>query len=229
MPTASPPAAPDAVTADVQHFFDGYAADFDSIYGHARPRNAFERFVDRTFRKSMFLRFEEVLRHTAKPEIRSVLDVGCGSGRYVVEFLRQGKEVVALDIAREMLDLAEKTIREAGVGGEVAFVHAPYLDYAPGRTFDAAVLMGFFDYIREPAPVLAKLGREVTREVYMSFPKAGGPLAWQRAVRYRLRKCPLYLYTRLQVEGLLREAGWAGRYTITEWGRELFVKVDLRR
>ena len=217
-------------TTHVQRFFDGYAEDFDSIYGHARARTAFERFVDRRFRASMFLRFQEVLRRTAAPEIGSVLDVGCGSGRYLVELLRQGKEVVGLDIAAHMLDVARGKIRDAGFEADaVPLVHAPYLDYTPGRTFDAAVLMGFFDYIADPLPTLRKLDREITREVYASFPKAGGPLAWQRAIRYRLRSCPLFLYRRADVDSLIERAGWAGRAEVIEWEREFFVCVRIGR
>jgi SAM-dependent methyltransferase len=215
-------------TKDVQRFFNGYAQDFDSIYGHSRPRTAFERFVDRRFRASMFLRFQEVLRRTASPEIGSVIDIGCGSGRYIVELLRQGKEVVGLDIAAQMLDVARDKIRAAGFDpAATPLVHAPYLEYDAGRRFDAAVLMGFFDYIADPLPTLRKLDREITKEVYASFPKAGGPLAWQRAIRYRLRNCPLFLYSRADLDDLLRQAGWSGRAEVIEWEREFFVCARL--
>ena len=59
--------------------------------------------------------------------------------------------------------------------------------------------MGFFDYVEEPTLVLQKLARDVTGIVLASFPKAGGLLAWQRKVRYRLRGCPLWLYRRDEV------------------------------
>jgi hypothetical protein len=128
-----------------------------------------------------------------------------------------------------MLEVARGKIREAGFDpSSVDFVHAPYLDYEPNRTFDAAVLMGFFDYIADPLPTLEKLDREIEREVYASFPKAGGPLAWQRSVRYRLRNCPLFLYHRSAVDTLLRNAGWSDRAEVIEWDREFFVCVDLR-
>ncbi|MGH9464515.1 MAG: class I SAM-dependent DNA methyltransferase [Thermoanaerobaculia bacterium] len=211
------------VTRRVGRFFDGYAAQFDSIYGHAGRRSWAGRLVDRTWRRTMFRRFREVLRRTADPAVRSVLDVGCGPGRYLVEFAGQGKQVVGLDISAEMLEVARARLAAAGREG-VALVHASYLDYRSPEPVDVAVLMGFMDYVEDARPILAKLAREA-RRAYVSFPKREGFLAWQRAVRYRRRDCPLYLYSGDEVRRLLDGAGWQGRYEILDLGRDRFVAV----
>jgi 2-polyprenyl-3-methyl-5-hydroxy-6-metoxy-1,4-benzoquinol methylase len=57
----------------------------------------------------MYIRFEETLKNIDTTEIHLVLDIGCGSGRYAVQFLRMGKSVTGIDMAEEMLKLAEQT------------------------------------------------------------------------------------------------------------------------
>lgn len=211
----------------VRDFFHGYAGDFDAIYGHATKRNAFGRWIDRNLRAVMRRRFEETLKHTAKKEIRSILDVGCGPGRYSVEFLKQGKNVVALDLAEGMLVIAKKAVGAIEHSGSVAFIKADYLMHRFPEKFDAACLMGLFDYIREPVTVLKKLNSEVSKEIYASFPKRSGFLALTRQVRYRLRNCPLYMYSLSDVERILDDSGFAGKYVVQDFGRDYYVKIDL--
>jgi len=179
----------------VKDFFHGYAEDFDSIYGHNKERSAFGKWIDRNTRQTMYLRFEKTLEFTASPEIETILDIGCGGGRYIIEFLDQGKKVTGLDIASGMIDLAKTVVEKTGNSAEsVDWVLAGYMDYKPEKKHDAAVMMGFFDYIAEPLSLLNKLSRDITKELYMSFPKSEHWLAGQRQVRYQMRNCPLYLY-----------------------------------
>lgn len=211
----------------VREFFHGYAGDFDSIYGHTGKRDALGRWIDRNLRAVMRRRFEETMRNTAQKDIHNILDVGCGPGRYSIEFLKQGKEVVALDIAEGMLALALNSAEASGHAGRITFVQADYLEKTFTEKFDAACLMGFFDYIRDPVTLLKKLGQEVSREIYASFPKKTGFLAWTRRIRYRLRNCPLFLYSESDIEAILNDSGFAGRYTIQDFGRDYYVKIDL--
>jgi predicted TPR repeat methyltransferase len=208
----------------VHDFFDGYAAQFDSIYGHSEGRGAFGRFLDQKLRKTMFLRFREVLRNTANPDLETILDVGCGPGHYCQEFLKQGKQVTGLDIAEAMLEIAS---RRTGDSRHVTYVAADYLRHEFDQPFDAACLMGFFDYVEDPVAVFKKLRRDVTQEIYASFPTDRGFLALQRRVRYRLRNCPLYLYSRRDIENIMAAAGLS-KFDILDFGRDYFVKVSLR-
>lgn len=207
----------------VHDFFDGYASRFDSLYGHSGRRGPVGRFLDQTLRKTMFLRFREVLKNTANPSIQSVLDIGCGPGHYCQEFLRQGKTVVGLDIAAGMLKIAAQLTGDSPC---ISYVKASYLEHVFGQKFDAACLMGFFDYIEDPVAIFEKLKQDVTKEIYASFPSSGGFLAMQRRVRYWMRSCPLYLYSREDVEAIMNKVGLT-RYEILDFGRDYFVKVTL--
>ncbi len=215
-------------TKDVAHFFHGYAADFDSIYGHTKKRSPWDKLLDRFFRQSMRIRFNHSIRHAAAAQIQTVLDVGCGGGVYTEALLEKGKQVMAIDIAEGMLDLARtKTQRFSGTG-QVQFVLADYLTHDfKGHQFDAAILTGFFDYIQSPLDVFRKLKTDVKKEIYMSFPKTGGLLAWQRKIRYQRRNCPLYYYAEKDIRNLLSQMNWLEKSTILSIDRDYFVRVVL--
>ena len=211
--------------AAVGKFFDGYAADFDAIYGHTGQRSRLGRWIDRRFRQVMVYRFEEVLAHVRRNEISSILDIGCGPGRYVASLADAGVRVTGIDLADGMIDVAREVV---GAREGVELLLGDYLETAFDSTFDAACLMGFFDYIENPAAVIEKLKKDVTEEFYGSFPKARDPLAFQRKIRYRLRGCPLYLYERADVERLMEQCG-VGEYEIKDLGRDLFVRGVLTK
>lgn len=214
-------------TTQVKDFFHSYAGGFDSIYGHNEKRGAFGQWVDKTFRQTMFLRFEETLKNTARPEIQSVLDVGCGPGRYIVEFLLQGKDVVGLDLASGMIDLAKQEVSKVQHKGKIDWVLSGYLEHDFDRTFDAAVLNGFFDYIEKPEAIFNKLKKDVTKEIYASFPHDTGLMAMQRKFRYKMRNCPLYYYTLDDVKRILKNTGLDKDYEIIDFKRDYFVKIKL--
>jgi predicted TPR repeat methyltransferase len=212
-------------TKDVETFFHGYAADFDSIYGHTKKRSLWDKFLDKYFRRSMRLRYDLVLKYATNAEITTVLDVGCGGGVYCHALLNMSKKVTGLDIADGMLKLATQKTKAFIDKGQAAFIHSGYLEYSFKEQFDAAVLVGFFDYIKNPLDVFKKLQKDVAKELYMSFPKAGGLLGWQRKVRYKMRNCPLYYYTKTDIINLLTTMGWQNKAEIIDIDRDFFVKV----
>ncbi|MCS6824408.1 MAG: methyltransferase domain-containing protein [Cytophagaceae bacterium] len=218
----------DKETEDVKKFFHGYAQDFDSIYGHTKNRSLLDKIADKLFRQSMYRRYEECVKETMKPEIKTVLDIGCGSGHYCEAFLKQGKKVTGIDIAEGMLEIAKKKTKEYLEKGQVKYILDDYSTHTFDEKHDAACLTGFFDYIKEPVKIFEKLKKDVSKEIYMSFPKAGGILAWQRKVRYNMRNCPLYLYKKSNLISMLEEVGWKGKYEIRDLDRDYFVKVKLQ-
>ena len=227
IPKANASQDPKSEALRVKEFFQGYAQDFDGIYTHNAERGFLGRLIDNTFRKSMFLRFQEVLQNTADSRIQTILDVGCGSGRYCVEFLKQGKRVVGMDLAEGMLELARQAVAGSPLAQNASFLQGDYLQHEFHERFDAACLMGFFDYIQDPVAVFRKLKREVTKELYASFPRSSGLLAKQRKLRYALRRCPLYLYSARDIEAIMEACGVEKQYVLKDLGRDYFVKVML--
>lgn len=203
-------------------FFDGYAQDFNAIYGNRN--SAFNRVVNRLFRKAMRLRYEKTLQGCRPVEGHSVLDVGCGPGHYGIALARVGaSRVLGIDFAPGMVELARRNAREAGTGSVCQFVEGDFLAHPLQRDWDYSIVMGFMDYVADSEPVIQKVASVTRVRAFFSFPKDGGLLAWQRKLRYRNR-CDLYLYTRDKVEALLRRSG-ISRYTIESADRDFFVTI----
>lgn len=99
--------------ASVQGFFDRYATDFDAIYG--TQNNVFERMINQLFRKSMRVRFDKVMEYAHPVKGKRVLDVGCGPGLYSVILAKAGADVVGVDFADEMIQIARSKAEEFGV------------------------------------------------------------------------------------------------------------------
>ena len=78
------------VTANEQAgaFFDRFAETFDTFYEGKRSR--WMQCIDGTFRQDVFLRFSRTFEQFGDLRGKTVLDIGCGSGIYVLEALRRG-------------------------------------------------------------------------------------------------------------------------------------------
>jgi SAM-dependent methyltransferase len=206
------------------HFFDDYAADFDSIYGN--DNRDLERVVNRLFRRAMLVRYEKTLAGCRPAEGRTIIDVGCGPGHYSIALARAGAEkVLGLDFAAGMLKIARERAETLGVAQCCSFVLGDFLTYPISERFDYAIVMGFMDYVREPSAVIDRVLAIVRRRAFFSFPKEGGLLAWQRKLRYRNR-CDLFLYREEDIQSLLSPTG--ASFSIESIGRDFFVTLEPR-
>ena len=216
----------DSKTDQVRSFFHGYAESFDGIYMQTKKRGAITKLIDHLFRKSMYLRFKRTLKELQNPSINTVLDVGCGPGRYCVDYVKMGKDVTGVDLAQGMLQIARQLCETETPKGKFKCIQGDYMQMEFPQKFDAAVLMGLFDYIEDPVTMLKKLKKETRHMIVGSFPKAGGLLAFQRKIRYKIRSCPLYFYSRADLERILKQAD-LNEFTIDETDREFYLKVTL--
>lgn len=94
--------------------------------------------------------------------VRTVLDVGCGIGRWSIHFARAGMEVAALDFAPHGVAYARHWAAQEGLPIRLACVAATEVAF-PGERFDAAVAALVLDNLpREELPVaLARMGEAV--------------------------------------------------------------------
>jgi len=210
----------------VNEFFDGYSEKWDSLYGKERKKDPLSKFADEVLRAVIKRRLSTTLGFTKSEKIKTILDAGCGSGQYVVEFAKQGNLVTGLDFAESMLKIAKKSIKDENLPG-VDFLQADFVDYDFTKKYDAVCAMGFFDYIENPAPVLKKMIEISNHEVYASFPKAKGVLAIQRRIRYKLRSCPLWLYSEKRLLAILEQSGASGKYELVDLGRDWIVRIKV--
>jgi ubiquinone/menaquinone biosynthesis C-methylase UbiE len=212
------------VSERTSEFFDRYAVDFDSIYGN--DNKALERIANRLFRRAMLVRYGKTLAGCQPIEGRTVIDVGCGPGHYSIALARAGaKKVLGLDFAAGMLKIARDRAQSYGVAEGCAFELGDFLTYPLPERFDYAVVMGFMDYVADPRAIVDRVLDVTSVRAFFSFPKAGGPLAWQRQWRYRNR-CDLFLYREQQIRDLLTPTGAA--FSIEPIGRDFFVTLTAK-
>jgi 2-polyprenyl-3-methyl-5-hydroxy-6-metoxy-1,4-benzoquinol methylase len=208
----------------VKNFFSGYAEDFDSIYGDGKPRNFFNRIMDKMFRQAMYERYKRTISYLSTSDVKTVLDVGCGSGRYAIDLSKQGMKITGVDLAQEMLDIAESNSGKLEFDNE--FILGSYLDVTIDTKKDAAILMGFFDYISNPLDIFIKLKEDTNKFILASFPKSGGILAFQRKIRYNMRNCQLFYYSENLINTIMSDAGITD-YEIQDNDREFFLIAKL--
>jgi cyclopropane fatty-acyl-phospholipid synthase-like methyltransferase len=189
-------------------YFDRAAVTFDTFYDHKRSK--FMQWVDRKFRSDVFNRYYRTFETLEPLTGKTVLDIGCGSGPYVVEAARlRGRKVVGLDMAQNMLDLARKRAEAAGVIDKCEFVLGTFPQDAPEGKFDYSITMGVMDYVADPLAFLAALAGQIKICAVLSFPSKHWFRTPFRKFRYWIKRCPVYFYEPRQIEELSRAAGFS--------------------
>ena len=209
-----------------REFFEGYARDFDHIYEDT-GKGALARFVDTRLRKEMRIRFENTFDALQPLAGRSLLDAGCGGGRYAIPAAKAGaSRVLGIDFSETMLELARQKAAAEGVGEVCQFQHGDLLTYPLAeKSFDYAIAIGFFDYQTDPEAALRALARAARQRVFVSLPKRWHVLTPQRYLRYTLFRCYVRFYSRPEVERLAASVSPA-RTTILDIGREYNLRLD---
>jgi len=188
-----------------QRYFDQHAAAFDSLYHEGQP---VARAFNRIFRAAIYERFAITFDESEPIAGKSILDVGCGSGRYAVEFARRGaSRVVGLDYAAGMLDLARQYARSAGVQDRCDFVEGDFTALQLNERFDVVIAIGVFDYQDKPVEFLRRMAARSRGRVIATFPGTSLVRMRIRKLRYWLKDCPVLFYTERDVRRISAEAG----------------------
>ncbi len=95
---------------------------------------------------------------------RRVLEVGCGAGRHVMLFAKEGLEVVGTDIAQAALDFTRRRLEQERISGvALEQAHAAELPF-PDASFDALLAWRFLHVLsREEAERAVAEARRVLR------------------------------------------------------------------
>ena len=107
-----------------------------------------------------------------------VLDVGCGTGRLLLDFMEQGIETDGVDNSPEMLELLREKAAKMGIQPNVYFQQMEELDL-PRRYQTIIVPSSSFQLVIDP-----EKAREAMRRFYSQL-LPGGTLAMPFMVLYR--------------------------------------------
>jgi SAM-dependent methyltransferase len=138
-------------------FGPAYAGAYDALYGD-KDYDAECDLLERIFRDS-------------GRRVRTVLDLGCGTGAHAVRLAQRGYDIVGVDISEGMLDGARR--RADAARTPVTFVRGDIRSVRLEREFDAVVCMfAVLGYQTNDADVRAALGTVRTHLV------PGGPFVF---------------------------------------------------
>jgi len=191
----------------VRRRFERDARSFDAIY--RLERSPFWRWVNTTLRRAVFERYTITFEQAGDVRGKKILDVGCGSGVYSVDFARRGAgRVVGVDFSGNMLELARQEAEQHRVADRCEFIQADFLALDREEKFDISIAMGVFDYVPDQVTFLRKMVALTTGKVIVAFPGHSLLREPARRLRYRLSgKGEIYLYGREDVERIATEAG----------------------
>ena len=188
-------------------FFNGFAETFDTIYD--QKRNLFMRWVDCSFRSDMFIRYAMTFEALGRIKNSTILDVGCGSGPYIVEAFKRGAaRVTGIDPAPNMLGLVRERLRQNGLWKDRCELLEGIFPGVLVQPHEYAIVMGVMDYVPDALAFLTALKPVVTQLAVLSFPSEHWFRTPFRKIRYRLRRCPVYFYDEARIRRLCSTAGF---------------------
>lgn len=188
----------------ISTFFDRKAFSFDAIY--SGEKNAVLRLWDKLTRQNIHNRVEFTFNALSSLNGKTILDVGCGSGRYCVELAAQGaKEIVGIDVSLKMVELARQLAEQENAAQQCRFFQMDVMDLR--GTFDDTIALGFFDYVAQPEKVLSHLSSLTRGKIVASFPALLSPRVPFRKMWLNANGCPVYFYTKNGISELCRKAG----------------------
>lgn len=152
---------------------------------------------------------------------KSVMDVGCGSGLYVVALKERGaRKIVGIDLSANMLESVRRRI--GSDTNDVDLIQGEFiaLECEP---VDFTIAMGYFDYIVDPQFHLEKMIRLSRQAVFASFPRCDW--LWpQRWFRYTINGCPIRSYSAKEIRAMAEAAGCTD-FEISLLARDYYLEI----
>lgn len=207
----------------VESYFNREARRFDAIYEARKPWP--QRLGDRLFRQVVVNRYHLICNLAPLPGTWSVLDVGCGPGRYALAMARAGAAtVVGVDVSSSMIELARGEAGRLGLSDRCQFTNSSFLRFKTPERFDVVIATGYFDYTEEPVSELRKMVSLCRGRIFASFPKRWEIRVPTRKLRFALERGFVRFYSRREIDVILESAGLDSRRTAAvDLGRDWII------
>ena len=149
----------------------------------------------------LLARRKKALQLAGNVKDKKILDVGCGSGIFMIDFIKRGAYVIGIDYSQKMLDITKKELENYKIHKnkykllKADATKLPFTD----KSFDFVLATGLTDYLtdkqgqqflEEASRVLKKNGTLI-----VSFPVDKSPFAFVRSgfglhIRQKFFKLP---------------------------------------
>lgn len=207
----------------VETYFNRAAERFDAIYESYKPWH--QRLGDRLFRQVVVHRYQLICNLAPMQGSWSVLDVGCGPGRYALAMARAGAAtVVGVDVSSRMIEFARDEATQSCLAERCRFITSSFLTFETSAQFDVVIATGYFDYTEKPFLELRKMVSLCRGRIFASFPKRWEIRAPTRKLRFALEGGFVRFYSRRELAEVLDSAGLdSSRTAIVDLGRDWIV------
>ncbi len=156
--------------------FEDYAIHYDLLY-REKDYGAETGFIEDVFRQ-----------YSARP-VRTVLDLGCGTGGHALQLGGRGYTVVGIDASEQMISVARSKVTESME--DIAFHVMDMRDLQLDAQFDAAICMfAALGYLAETKDVLGALNnvrRHLRDDGLLIFDVWNGPAVLRLLPENRLK------------------------------------------
>ena len=161
------------------------------------------------------IRYDHVARYKfaarSLPEKSRVLDIGCGTGYGCRVLADAGHSVIGIDNDTESLAYAGANFHS----DSIEYIERDLNGWPKlGRQFDAAVCFETLEYLRDPRPMLRKIG---CKRLLASVPN-------ESLYKFTGQQFHFRHYTKAEFEQLLTECGWK----IQQWFTQDTITSDVR-
>jgi malonyl-CoA O-methyltransferase len=172
--------------------------------------------------------FPGVWRHLSG---RRVLDVGCGTGRHTLKLVRQGNEVVGIDLSEGMLSVARRTLD----GHPVTLIRADFMtdDELGDGEFAAVVVSLVLEHIedtagffRRAARVLRRPGKLYLSEIHPRRAATGSQARFTDPKTGEERRPANFTHTNDEVVRSATQAGFRLSQSLDIVGDDELTKID---
>ncbi len=209
---------------DVRRHFHKTAHKFDAIY--SGNKSFIGRFLDGRLRWDMQERLEMTLAACQPIEGKSVLDIGCGTGRFCFPLAEGGaSKIVGIDFAAAMIAAARRLAEERNHGEKCTFECVDFLDFPEEDKYDYVIAVGLFDYVADGRRIMQKMRTLTEGKAIMTFPRTDTWRAPIRKIRLGILGCPVYFYTEKRIRDHLMIAGFSVT-ALRRVGKLFFVEAE---
>lgn len=84
---------------------------------------------------------EGIFKKYGKKPVKSILDLGCGTGNHAIPLVKRGYQVTGIDLSESMLEHARIKIGNAGEKKHLKLIRGDVRSFKIDRKFDAAIMM----------------------------------------------------------------------------------------
>ena len=213
----------------VKQYFEVGAKDFDDIYNwmSGTQDKSLKRLINKLFRKGMVERFKLALEECESN--KTILDVGCGSGRISIALAELGARITGIDYSLQMIELAKEYLKKYEIENNtklnIKFIYSNFIqNYNNAEKFDVSLALGVTDYIQNPIPLLLKMKDLSKEKLIVSYPAKFTFQMPLRKIWLWTKKCPVYFYTKKRIKAIYNSINLT-YYEIIEVAAGYFVKA----